>query len=253
MNTQDTNAFLHSVLESQNSLEEERLSLQEGLLTEEDVFKYVNRICVSLELEGYEVPESFELGQLLRAVEEEILAPGAELDEDSWGDVLAAQKKKSFLGRAVGAVKGAISRGVTSAQTKLRRYHNTKAADAADKAVDPETSPKEAEKAAAQHAKHYVKGQALNKKLNPKTHAALSKEKETEFGYKHGSKEDAADRLRHMKMSPVLNPLYKKAASAQAAIRSRWSQPDFPATQRDPAKVGSSSEPTKNLRGPAKK
>lgn len=199
MNTRDTTAFLQDLLASQTSLDEERISIEAGLNTEDDVIRYVNRICVSLEQEGYELPESFELGEFVKALEEEIIPTF--LAEDA---PPSAVKKQGFLSRAVGAVKGAVSRGVASAQTKLRRYHGAKADAAADKLIDPSASPKETAKAEKHYVKHYVKQQALVKKLNPETHAAATREKAATDNIKHGSKEDAHANVSYMKaMRPV--------------------------------------------------
>jgi hypothetical protein len=211
MNTRDTTADLQNILEQQ-------LSIDVGLNTEADVIRYVNRIVESLDEVGYLLPEEFEIGTLLKAIDEEILSSTAVLDEDTWGGAEASQKKQSFLSRAVGAVKGAVQRGVTSAQTKLRRYHSAQADTAMDKAVDPKLSAQDSHKAAKQYAKHYVKATALNKKLNPGTHASLSKEKAADFGVEHGSAKDARLNVYHArKMVPVIHAIKARAPAQKAA------------------------------------
>jgi len=214
MTARETTSDLQNILEQQ-------LSLDEGLHSELDVIKFVDRICESLEAVGYALPEEFSVGELLKAIDEEILAEGAVLDEDSWGDVLAGQKKKSFLGRAVGAVKGAVSRGVTSANTKLRRYHAAKAEVAMDKATDPTLSAKESDKAAKQHTKHYVKAQAFAKKTNPTSFADLAKGKEAEGHPEHGSAADARFRLYHARKLAPLHAAWKAKQPAQKAAAAK--------------------------------
>lgn len=243
MNTRDTTADLQNILEQQ-------LSIDVGLHTEADVIRYINRIVESLDEVGYVLPEEFEIGTLLKAIDEEILSATAVLDEDTWGGAEASQKKKSFLGRAVSAVKGAVQRGVTSAQTKLRRYHSAQADAALDKAVDPKLSAQDSHKAAKQYAKHYVKASALNKKLNPETHAKLSKEKATEFGVEHGSAKDARLNVYHArKMAPVLHAL-KARAPAQAAASAAERDAASAKTQgTDSGGISRSERPTSKTGG----
>lgn len=232
MSTRDTTAFLQDLLEQQ-------LSIEEGLNSKQAVIRYVGHICDSLEEVGYEVPEKFALGDLLKAIEEEVLSATASLDEDLWGDQMATQKKKSFLGRAVGAVKGAVKRGVTAIHTKMRRYHAAKASAALDKAADPASSPKEVAKADKQHTKHYVKQQAYAKKLNPASAATTAAHKQAEFGIKHGSAQDAAHQRYHAKkLAPLHTAIkadhpmqanasaMKRKAAAQSAVTQKNHDPE---------------------------
>ena len=206
-----------TTLDLQNILEQQ-LSIEERLHTELDVIKFVDRICESLEAAGYALPEEFSIGELLKAIDEEVLVDGTVLDEDAF----AGEKKKSFLGRAVGAVKGAVSRGVTSIDTKLRRYHGAKANAAMDTATDPNVSAKDSNKAAKQFTKHYVKQQAANKRLNPESHADLSKGKEAEFGIKHGSATDAAHQMYHARKMAWLLPAKKALQPAQQKAKATF-------------------------------
>jgi hypothetical protein len=218
---------------------EQQASIDAALFTEQDVLRYINRICVSLEEIGFVPPGAFTIGRLLRAIEEEVLP--ALLAEDATqvtkvgpqGAIPHAAKKQGFLSRAVGAVKGAIQRGVTRAATKLRQHHSAKASAALDAAANPEVPLHVATKAAKTYAKHYVKAAKLSKRLNPKTHAALSKSKADAGDPEHGTRHDAAYNVWHArKTAPTLqrhklNHAHQlkitadvKAAKAQRAAKS---------------------------------
>lgn len=228
--------FLQDADAMQTQLQEQ-LSVAEGLNTAKDVFAYVNRICESLEAVGYEVPSEFTLGDLIATVEDVIETKVSKLDEDMWGDHVATQKKKSFFGRAVGAVKGAVKRGVASVNTKMRRYHAAKADKALDVAANTQADPKDSDKAAKHYVKHYVKAQAYAKKLNPASHAQTSKDKMNDFGIKHGSPEDAKHRLDFARTLDPLHHAIKADApmQANAAAMKRKAQA---------AKSGSHTAPT---------
>lgn len=101
---------------------EQHLSIEEGLHTPKDLPPYIDAMCNHVVGAGYEVPEHFELLPFIEGIE-------ALLDSDKSLD-------ESFLRKAVGAVKGAMARGLAklpmSAHDKLRKYHGKKATNALD-------------------------------------------------------------------------------------------------------------------------
>lgn len=209
MSARETTKDLQSILEQQASIDA-------GLFTEKDVLRYINRLCVSLDEEGFVTPPTFTIGRLLRAIEEEVL-PALKALAETRGAPSTPKKLHELLGKVVGAIKGAIQKGVARANTKLRQHHSTKASAALDTASSPTTAPHVADKAAKAYAKHYVKATALAQKLNPEKHAELTKKKATAGDPAHGSAADAKLNLSRAKSrEPELN-YHKAMAPHQAA------------------------------------
>lgn len=148
MSIREETAFLENLLEQQASIDE-------GLNTQAELDAYIQRMCVALEELGYEVPTSFELMEFLEETSK-ILAENEELTEEE-------EKRKSFLHKAVQAVKGAVSRGIANMLTQkqhdaLRREHAAKA-DAALDAGDKKA-----------YERHYVAKHFHLKHSDPKKH-----------------------------------------------------------------------------------
>jgi hypothetical protein len=146
---------LHEELAFLENLLEQQASIDEGLNTQAELDAYIQRMCVALEELGYEVPVSVELTEFLEGTSR-ILAEDAELTEEEG-------KHKSFLHKAVKAVKGAVSRGIANMLTQkqhdaLRREHSAKA-DAALDAGDKKA-----------YARHYVAKHFHLKHADPKKH-----------------------------------------------------------------------------------
>lgn len=119
LNLREETALLQGLLE-------QALSIEEGLNTPEDLPPYLDAMCDQVVAAGYEVPESFELKPFIEGIES-LLNADKSIDE-------------SFLRKAVGAVKGAMARGLAklpaAAHAKLRKYHGDKATAALDAGDD---------------------------------------------------------------------------------------------------------------------
>lgn len=206
MSVREETAFLENLLE-------QHLSLEEGLFNEGDVLKLIDRMCEVAEARGYVVPAEFELGDFLQAIESELFSSAALAEAELHP---AHKVQQNWLKRAVGAAKGAVSRGVISAHKKLLRHHAVKADAALDKASDPDLSPKERGSAEAQFRKHYVKKMAHAQKLAPASHADIARGKEQWGEPKHGSAAEADVVLQKAKDIVPQHTLMKLSHPAQA-------------------------------------
>jgi hypothetical protein len=126
---------------------DEQISINEGVLTEDDLDGFVNSVCESLADDGYEVPDEFTLEEMLEAIS--AISSNQSLDEGF----------KEWLGRAASAVKGAISRGVSHAKRIYHKGQTTKHAKKMNDAWD--AGDKEA------YVHHSVKMHAHWKKSDP--------------------------------------------------------------------------------------
>jgi hypothetical protein len=119
MNLREQTAVLQGLLEQQ-------LSIEEGLLTSNDLPPYIDALCHHVASAGYEVPEYFELASFIEGVEA-LLATDNSLDE-------------SLLRKGISALKGAVARGLAKlpkgAHAKLQKYHAKKATAALDSGDD---------------------------------------------------------------------------------------------------------------------
>jgi hypothetical protein len=127
---------------------DEQISINEGVLTEDDLDGFVNHICEGLTDKGYTPPDEFTLEALVEVISD--LSSQPELEESF----------KKWLGRAASAVKGAVSRGVS----KLTRgYHKSQTTKHAKKMNDAWNA---GDKDAYVH--HSVKMHSHWKKSDPK-------------------------------------------------------------------------------------
>lgn len=191
---QEQTAFMTSLLEQQ-------ISIEEGLNTHEDFKNYLNKICFKLELAGYDFPNKFTVPQFLEGLEE-LISEDKRLEEEG---------HKPFLQRAVGAVKGAMARGLAAlpkgAHNKLRQYHAKKATDAMDAGN---------EKA---YIHHYQAQHFHLKHGKPEQHAQALKTAAANKDPKPGSRKAARTNMfLNRALKPVMTHI-KAQAPAQAAAR----------------------------------
>lgn len=188
---QEQTAFMNSLLEQQ-------LSIEEGLHTHEDLQRYLNKVCFKLELAGYEFPDKFTIPQFIEGLET-LIAEDKRLEEEG---------HKPFLQRAVGAVKGAMSRGLAAlpaaAHNKLRKYHAAKA----DAAMDAGN-----EKA---YVHHYQAQHFHLKHAKPEQHAQNLKTAQGNNELKPGSKKAARMNMHLNRSMKPLMKHFKDTAPAQA-------------------------------------
>ena len=194
MSTRTEIQFLESVLE-------QSLALEEGLITEQAVDAYVGRLCDELEAVGYEIPEEFDLGEFLEVVERTIQAD-SELSEAQKG--LFARMR----GALKGALKGATAKGLAAApkfvHTAFRRHH----AKAAEKAMDAGDTKA--------YTHHYQQQVFHRKHEAPKDFKAAEAHRKSYEEPRIGSKKDARWRMKLAKAAKPLHAQWKADAPAQA-------------------------------------
>jgi len=211
--------FLESVLEQTSSLEE-------ALLIEQDLPTYVGRLCEGLELSGYEFRSTFTVDQLIEALEWVLLT-----------DKRLSPAMEGFFGKAVGALKTAVTKGVASVKDAHHGFWYDYHSNRASKAHDTATRGKFSRKANEKYIKHYKKAAHHQLYADPKNYRADTIRQVGDASPIHGSR-DAARKNLFTGRQASRNLLSKKKVRPVAPKPKHSPTMDMPTNPGRPRNVG---------------